>query len=302
MNINKNQFEVLVYIERDGGQKIPQRKIAEDTKLSLGAVNKVLTELNSLGLISVNEEKEIQVTKEGMGTLEPYRVKRAVIIAAGFGSRMVPITLNTPKPLVRVHGKRIIETLLEAIDKAGIPEIIIVRGYLGEQFNDLLDEYPRIKFIENPLFNDANNILSTLLVKDSLQNAYVLEADLYLSNAKLIRKYEFQTNYLGIYKDVSDDWCFLMKKGYIYDLSVGARESYQLVGISYWNKEDGKKLASCIEDTYHMPGGKEKYWDEVALRVHQKEFQVAVRPCFEEDIVEIDSFKELKEIDPIYAI
>lgn len=302
MNINKNQFEVLIYIERDGGQKISQRKIAEDTKLSLGAVNKVMTELNSMGLIAVNDEKEIQVTKDGIGSLEPYRVKRAVIIAAGFGSRLVPITLNTPKPLIRVHGKRIIETLLEAIDKAGIPEIIIVRGYLGEQFNVLLEKYPKIKFIENPLFNDANNILSALLAKDSLQNAYILEADLFLSNSKLIRKYEFQTNYLGIYKEVSDDWCFLMKKCYISDLIVGGRECYQLVGISYWDKEDGKKLVKYINETYHMPGGKEKYWDEVALRVYQKKFQVAVRPCLEEDIVEIDSFKELKAIDPIYAI
>lgn len=300
MNINKNQFEVLVYIERDGGQKIPQRRISEETKLSLGAVNKVLAELSSMGLITVDEE--LQISKEGIEALEPYRVKRAIIIAAGFGSRMVPITLNTPKPLVRVHGKRIVETILEAIDKAGIPEIILVRGYLGEQFNELLHEYPRIKFIENPLFNEANNILSALLVKDNLQNAYVLEADLYLSNPKLIRKFEYQTNYLGIYKEISDDWCFIIKKGYIHELTVGARDCYQMVGISYWDKEDGKKMASCIDDTYHMPGGKEKYWDEVALRVHIKDFHVSVRACLDEDIVEIDSFKELKEIDSIYAI
>ena len=51
-----------------------------------------------------------------------------------------------------------------------------------------------------------------------------------------------------------------------------------------------------------MPGGKEKYWDEVALRVFSKNYRVEVRPCDEGDIVEIDTFNELKKIDPVYAV
>jgi CTP:phosphocholine cytidylyltransferase-like protein len=302
MNISKNEFEVLAYVENNGGKKLPQRQISEDVKLSIGAINKTLSELGEMGLVTVNEKKELQITKLGLEALEPYRVKRAIIIAAGFGSRMVPVTLNTPKPLVRVHGKRIIETILEAIDKAGIREIILVRGYLGEQFDVLLNKYPHIKFIENPLFNDTNNISSVLLAKDYMENAYVLEADLLLSNPNLIRKYEYCSNYLGIYKERTDDWCFICKKGIIKELDVGGEDCYQMVGISYWNKEDGKKLGECIEKTFNMPGGREKYWDEVSLKVFSKEFEVAVRPCLQEDIVEIDSFKELKEIDPVYAI
>lgn len=302
MNISKNEFEVLAYVEKNGGRKLPQRQIGDEVKLSIGAVNKTLSELGDMGLVTVNEEKELQITKLGLEALEPYRVRRAVIIAAGFGARMVPITLNTPKPLIRVHGKRIIETILEAIDRAGIQEIIIVRGYLGEQFEVLLSKYPHIKFIDNPLFNDSNNISSVLLAKDYMENAYILEADLFLSNPNLIRKYEYCSNYLGIYKERTDDWCFVCKKGMIKELNVGGEDCYQMVGISYWNKNDGRKLAHYVEETYNMPGGKEKFWDEVTLRVYNKEFEVAVRPCMQEDIVEIDSFKELKEIDPIYAI
>lgn len=302
MNISRNEFEVLAYVEKNGGKKLPQRQISEDVKLSIGAVNKTLSELGDMGLLTVNEDKELQITKMGLEALEPYRVKRAIIIAAGFGSRMVPITLNTPKPLIRVHGKRIVETILEAIDKAGIQEIILVRGYLGEQFEVLLAKYPHIKFIDNPLFNDSNNISSVLLAKDYMENAYVLEADLFLSNPNLIRKYEYCSNYLGIYKERTDDWCFVCKKGIIKELNVGGEDCYQMVGISYWDKEDGKKLSRCVEETYNMPGGREKFWDEVSLRVFNKEFEVSVRPCMQEDIVEIDSFKELKEIDPVYAI
>ena len=126
--LQRKQFEVLTFIEKNG--KLTQRAIAEATNMSAGTVNKVLSTLSESGLIS-----DIGITEKGYEALEPYRVKRAIFIAAGFGSRLVPITLNTPKPLVRVHGKRMIETLLEAVVEAEIEEIYIVRGYLGEQFD-----------------------------------------------------------------------------------------------------------------------------------------------------------------------
>ncbi|HIS56627.1 MAG: NTP transferase domain-containing protein [Lachnospiraceae bacterium] len=302
MNINQNQFEILVYVEREGGKKITQRQMAEGTKLSLGVVNKTLSELVSLGLVTLDEDREVQITKTGLDALEPYRVKRAVVIAAGFGSRMVPITLNTPKPLVRVHGKKIIETLLDAVVEAGIPEIVLVRGYLGEQFDVLKDRYPNIKFLNNPMFNESNNISSVLIARDYLAGAYVMEADLLLANPRIVRKYEYCSNYLGEYRDMTDDWCFDVKKGLIKKLNVGGTNCYHMFGISYWTREDGKRLADCVEKTWKMPGGKERYWDEVPLRTFQKEFEVAVRPCEAGDLVEIDTFKELKQIDPVYAM
>ena len=129
------------------------------------------------------------VTQSGLVALEPYRVKRAIFIAAGFGSRLVPITFNTPKPLVRVHGVRIIDRLIDACLEAGIDEIIIVRGYLGELFDQLLYKYPMIKFLENPIYNEANNISSSLVARYLLAGAYVFEADLLISNPKIIKKY-----------------------------------------------------------------------------------------------------------------
>lgn len=300
MNIGKNQFEVLTYIEREGGKKISQREIAGDLGLSLGVVNKTLTELVSIGLVAVNYRKEIQLTKLGAEALEPYRVKRAVIIAAGFGSRMVPVTLNTPKPLVRVHGKMIIETLLDAVVKAGISEIVLVRGYLWEQFDVLRRKYPEIKFLHNPIYNESNNISSVYRAKELLENAYICEADLLLSNPALIRKYEYNSNYLGVYKDYTDDWCFEVKNGYISNMKIGGRECYHMYGISYWSGRDGARLAKAVDESFHMPGGKEKFWDVVALQDFRKDFRVEVRPCKEGDIIEIDTFNELKKIDAAY--
>lgn len=298
MSLTKKQFDVLVAIESNKQSKYSQRDISNDTNISVGLVNKLVSELIDLGYINSNNN----ITEKGYKALEPYKVKRAIFLAAGFGSRLVPITLNTPKPLVKVHGKRIIETLLDAVVKAGIPEIIIVRGYLGEQFEVLLHKYPNIKFIDNNMYNEANNISSAYLIKDMLQNSYVLESDLVLSNPKLIRKYEYDSNFLGIDVERTDDWCFDIKNGVIIKQKIGGTNCYQMVGISYYTERDGKQLSRDIDEVYNSPGGKEKYWDQVPLDVKKNNYKIFVRECKVEDIIEIDTFNELKQIDKTYDV
>ena len=297
MQLTYHQFEILTCIEKSE-EKLTQRKISDLTKLSLGTVNKTVSELVNSEYI----DNEMVITKSGYQALEPYRVKRAIFLAAGFGSRLVPITLNTPKPLVLVKGKKIIETLLDAVVAAGIEEIIIVTGYLAEQFEILKKKYPNIKFIVNEKYNEANNISSAYLVKDMFANSYVLESDLYLYNPNLIRKYEYQSNFLGKYVDRTDDWCIYSKNGYIYKQSVGGYNCYQMYGISYYTEEDAKKMSKDIEDVYNMPGGKEKYWEQVMLDVCKNNYKIAVRECQEGDIIEIDTFNELKAIDKTYDV
>lgn len=295
MKLNRKQFTVLTYLERNKG-KISQRDIAEETQMSLGSIHRTLTSLSEEGLIS-----EYKITSKGYDALEPYRVKRAIFIAAGFGARLVPITLNTPKPLVRVKGVRMIDTLLDAVVAAGIEEIIIVRGYLGEQFDQLKYKYPMIQFIENPYYNEANNISSAYYARHMMRNAYVFEADLVLYNPKLIRKYEYTSNYLGVPVESTDDWCFEVKNRVITKLGIGGTNCYHMFGISYWNENDGAKLENDIAKVYKMPGGKERYWDQVALEYCIKNYQVEVRPCTFEDIIEIDTYSDLKRIDSTYC-
>ena len=125
--LSKKEFEVLAYLEKSNSDSVTQKELSQILDFSVGTINKLWNELEEKGFI---ENK--QITKKGLNALEPYRVKRAIFIAAGFGSRLVPITLNTPKPLVRVKGVRIIDTLLDGVIAAGIEEIIIVRVYLAE--------------------------------------------------------------------------------------------------------------------------------------------------------------------------
>ena len=294
--LNKKQFDVLEQYALNN-TSLSQRELAEKTKYSLGSINSIVKELSEHGYLN-----DKGITKKGIDILENYRVKRAVFFAAGFGSRLVPITLNTPKPLVRVNGKRIIEGLLDAVIAAGIQEIIIVRGYLAEQFDQLLYKYPMIKFIDNNLYNEANNISSSLIAKEYLSNAYVFEADLLIYNPSIIKKYQYHSNFLAIKKDITDDWCFETKDGIIVKEKIGGTNCYQMVGISYWDKEDGERLSKDIETAFNMPGGKELSWEQVPLVKFKKDYKVEIRECKEEDIVEIDTFNELKQIDKSYDI
>ena len=298
MTLTRKQFDILVALVT-AKDILTQRQLEVITGYSLGTVNHIMKELMELGYV-----ENSSITNSGIDALEPYRAKRAIFIAAGFGTRLVPITFNTPKPLVRVHGIRIIDRLIDACLEAGINEIFIVRGYLGELFDQLLYKYPMVKFLENPVYNEANNISSSLVARYMLSNAYVFEADLLISNPKIIRKYHYMSDFLAIKKERSDDWCFRVKDGIIQEEKVGGEgdDIWQMVGISYWNETDGHKLSQDIQEVYASPGGKERYWEQVPLVYRKEHYAVEVRECRDEDIVEIDTFKELKAIDKTYDV
>lgn len=297
MAITRKQFDILE-LAASRSESLTQRQIEELTGYSLGTVNKTVKELTDLDYF-----RDGAVTPSGMTALEPYRVRRAVFLAAGFGSRLVPVTLNTPKPLVRVFGRRIIDSLIDACLAVGIEEIYIVRGYLAEQFDQLLYKYPMIKFIENPIYNEANNISSALVARYLMQNAYILESDLLLANPKLIKKYHYQSNVLGIWKERTDDWVLIPDKdGMVAEEKVGGRSCYQMVGIYYFSAADGAKLSEDLKTAYEEPGGKERYWETVPNQFRRGQYHIEIRPCREEDVIEIDTFRELKALDKTYDV
>ena len=293
--LTRKEFNLLTTLA-SCDESLSQRELARRSGFSLGTANKLLSALTQSGLVADN-----RITESGLSMLEPFRVKKAVFLAAGFGSRLVPVTLNTPQPLVRVNGKRLIDGLIDAVLALGITDITIVRGYLGEQFDQLLYKYPMIRFLENPIYNESNNISSALVARFGLANAYVLESDLLIKNPSILRKYHYESDFLGIPKARSDDWCFMLKNGFIAEEKFGGLNCYQMVGISYWNAQDGAKLSADLKEAYEQPGGKERYWEQIPLCVFKDKYQVGILPCTQEDIVEIDTFRELKQIDKAYC-
>lgn len=291
--MTKEQFKVLVALEKTR-ESAQADVLAAATDLPKETVVSVLAELTDGGLIDA-----AGITAKGIDALEPYKTKRAVFIAAGFGSRLRPVTLETPKPLVKVNGVRIIDTLIDGVMAAGIEEIYIVCGYLGEQFVELKEKYPHIHLVTNTMYTEANNISSVYLTREHLQNAYVLEADLLVRNKAIFDKYLYHSVYLGIPTAETDDWYFKTDAdGVIYELGIGSTDCHQMLGISYWSREDGATLPKHLEEAF--PLHKDEDWCYVPMVKYKDVYRVHVRECAASDIQEIDHYEELCELDPSY--
>lgn len=294
-----DEKEFILLTEYEKGKGIQPKELACKLKVSFKELQIITRKLEKEGLI-----RDISITKKGLEKLEPYRVKRAIFIAAGMGTRMMPITINTPKPLVNVNGTRIIDTLIDACIAAGIDEIIVVRGYLKEIFDQLKYKYPNIKFVDNPYYFTYNNISSAYLIKDLIGDSYIFESDLYLVNKRLITKYQYKSNYLGVPVESTPDWCFdADENNKITDLHKGGKNCYHMYGISYYNKKTGELFAEKVEEIFHNTlGGKDHFWDDVLCHYYPDESDIYVRVCTFDDIMEIDSFEELYEIDERYRM
>ena len=123
-------------------KKITQRELAAAMDLSLGTCNHLIRDALADGLIALDPQTgEYSLLKKGVELLQKYRVNSAVILAAGFGSRFVPLTFETPKGLLEVFGERMIERQISQLHEAGIMDITIVVGYLKEKFEYLIDKF-----------------------------------------------------------------------------------------------------------------------------------------------------------------
>lgn len=301
IGLNRAEFDFLTYLEKNGKGMYSQRKLSDDLTITLINTAKLVKDLSDRDYINLLADGSLEISEKGLKALEPYRVRKAIILAAGFGQRLAPVTLDTPKPLVKVNGIRILDTLLDALYAKDIKNITIVRGYKKEQFNKLLEKYPTIHFIDNPEFNLANNISSAMCAIDQIDCCYICEADLYISNPDVINKYEYRSNYLGAKVTETDDWCFKKRNGNAVDYQMGGTDCYQAYGISYWNGEDSEKLKADLRKVYASRGGKENLWEQVPLRIMRKNYKLEIRKCHKSDIIEIDNFIELIAADPSYA-
>lgn len=300
MNLNRYQFEILTFLEKYGVQELKIRTLSDTLKISGSQIERCLETLYDNGLVK-NKGSMLEITKLGLENLEPYRVKSAVIMAAGFGQRMVPATLERPKPLVTVNGVRIIDTLLDAFVRVGITDITLVRGYKKEVFDELLEKYPFINLVDNDEFSTTNNISSVMKVLDKVDSCYLCEADLYISNPDVITKYQYYSNILGSYSLETDDWSFKMKDGFITDYQKGNTFCYNYYGISYWTKDDSRKLREDFAKVYNeFEDGKNYFWEFIPLVLLKDRYKVEIRQCKKSDIIEIDSFHELTLLDSSY--
>ena len=216
---------------------------------------------------------------------------RAILLAAGMGTRLRPLTLETPKSLIKVNGKPLLERQIEFLKEKGINEIIVVTGYLKEKF-----EYLKEKYGVNLVFNDKydiyNNIYSMYLVREYLEDSYVIDADVYI-NRNFILSYINKSTYFSAYKkDVKNEWkiCF-DENNKVNNIEIINGDGFILCGVSYWSKYDAKLIKSRIENEVESGNFIDLYWDDI-VKNNIKDLDIRIKKINNNDIYEIDNIDE----------
>ena len=234
-------------------------------------------------------------------SINEHKVKRAIIMAAGQGKRMYPLTLEIPKPLVKVNDTRMIDTVVDGLHINGIFEIYVVVGHLKEQFYEWSKEQSGVTIIENPYYDTCNNISSLYMARSYLEECIILDGDQIVYNPEILSPCFSLSGYNAVWcEGETDEWLMNVENGIVKTCSrTGGSHGWQLFSISRWTSEDGKKLKKHLELEFDK-GNRQIYWDDVAMFCYFNEYSLGIREMEATDIIEIDDLEELIKVDPSY--
>lgn len=281
---------------------ITQRELAGELAVSLGTANRLINECAALGYIKNRPERGNYIlTEAGMLFLEQFKVDGAVITAAGFGSRFVPLTFETPKGLLEVFGERMIERQIKQLHEVGITDITIMVGYLKEKFEYLIDKY-QVKLLYNPEYASKNTLTTVYHARELFRNKnmYLLVSDNWLRE-NMFHTYECGSWYSAAYMEGdTSEWCLTSnKKGRITSVSIGGHDSWVMFGPAFMSKSFSETFVPLIEDYYKRPGTEQFYWEQVILdHIGSLELYQNCQP--EGQVYEFENLEELRLFDPRY--
>ena len=225
--------------------------------------------------------------------------RNAVIMAAGMSTRFVPLSIETPKALLKVKGEVLIERQISQLREAGIQEIVVVVGYLKEKFEYLQEKYGVI-LIENPDYKTKNNHSTLYAARKYLKNTFICSGDNYFAENVFLSP-SIHPYYASVFsKGDTDEWCMKTDDSEkIIKVQIGGRDSWIMKGQAYFTEEFSKTMVPYLEKTYASEDGKDKFWEDIFIE-HIDEMDMYIRKYDHGVIEEFDSIEELRMFDGDY--
>ena len=284
--MNKQESDILNVLLLE--PFINQRVLAEVSGHSLGVVNRSLKELIKAGYLN----EAICPTTKAVSEYKNKTPKQAIILAAGFGMRMVPINTEMPKGLLEVNGEPLIERIIKQLHEVGIQEIYVVVGFMKEKYEYLMDEYG-VELVVNPDYASKNNLHSLKLVKEHLENAYVVPCDIWCDRNPFHR-HELYSWYMVSDLVENESNVRVNRKMELVTVPENAGGN-AMIGICYLIKEDADTVSARIEELCKNPRYDGSFWEETLY--NKDRMMVAARVVHSADVVEINTYEQLREID-----
>lgn len=284
--MNKQESDILICLKKSAF--INQRTLAKESGYSLGLVNSSLKELVTHGFLS----PDYTLTETAEALFKKNSPKRAVILAAGIGMRMVPINTEMPKALLQVKGEVLIERQIKQLNDIGINDITVIVGFLKEKFEYLIDRYG-VKLIYNAEYFKKNNLHSLSLVKSSIENCYIIPCDLWCKENPF-NKYELYpwyavTDEITIGSDVR-----INRKSQLVKIPV-SQSGNKMLGICYLDSETGKAVSEKLTAMSTDIKFDNAFWEEALYK--DKKMLAFARLFSCKCNFEINTYEQLRDID-----
>ena len=231
------------------------------------------------------------------------RAKRAIIMAAGRGNRLSPITDQLAKPMIPVHGMSFLERMVLQLREHGVEDIFVVTGYRANDFEIIADQHEHVHLLYNPYWEHCNNISSLYVARDLLEDTFILDGDQWIANPSIFQ-FDFTISSYAAMRQYGStrEWLLSVEHGRIASCSRdGGHNGWQLFSLSYWTAMDGKKLKEFVLSDFQISDRQQLYWDDIALFLHPKDFSLGIREICQDDIIEIDTLSELIAFDDSYC-
>lgn len=267
---------------------INQRILAAQTGHSLGIVNRSIKELISEGYL----DEEIRPTEKALREAKEKAPKNAIILAAGFGMRMVPINTETPKGLLEIKGERLIECTIRQLHEVGITEIYVVVGFMKEQYEYLIDEYG-VDLIVAPDYASKNNLHSLKTAADHLSNSYIIPCDIWCEKNPYSRN-ELYSWYM-VSDMVDDDSTVRVNRKQELVVQKEQAGGNAMIGICYLLEAESAVVRERLEELGRDSRYDGAFWEETLYR--KDRMIVTARVVHAADAVEINTYEQLREID-----